>query len=132
MSLEEILRKRPDLREHFANMPPGIRRAMKPKPFVAPVPISEKLAAAAKANPESVSVRINARGEDGVVVVDPPQRGEIVEEYVEETAERKARYAAAKAERERMNEEAKQYRPGAGVIHVYDPIKELQLGHERE
>ena len=124
LTIEDVLWDRPDL---LASMPPSIRRLCKPKPkpVVAPIPVSEKLAQAAKANPESVKVRVSAEVE-GVVVVDPPRRGVIADE-VREVAERRA---GARAERERIEKEAWLYRPGAGVIHVYNPINGLDRSGE--
>jgi hypothetical protein len=98
---------------------------LKPKPVVTAVPVSEKLAEAAKANPNSVKVRVTARSADGVVVVDPPRSARIVDE-----AEQQIRLAAqqrseARVERERVDAEAWRYRPSAGVVHMYNPLDRL-------
>src|SRR5271169_2869523 len=45
----------------------------KPKPALMPVEVSARVAEAARANPESVRVRVSAQDAQGVVVVDPPR-----------------------------------------------------------
>jgi hypothetical protein len=124
ITIEDLCKKHPEYAHLYRNMPP-ITRKPKAKPVVASVPVSEKLAEAAKANPESVKVRVTAKGSDGVVVVDPPRSAAIVDE-----AEQRVRVAAqqrseARVERERIDQEAKRYRPPGKVMHVYNPLDRL-------
>lgn len=100
-SFEEKLKSDPVLREWYARMPP-----LRPKPKAQPVaivPVSEKLAEAAKANPEGVKVRVSASGANGVVVVDPPQRARVVEAEIRRAKEERA---AGQAVRRRQEEDA--------------------------
>ncbi len=99
---EEQLRRDPILREWYAKLPEGPLRKPKAQP-VAIVPVSEKLAEAAKANPEGVKVRVSASGANGVVVVDPPQRARVVEAEIRRAKEERA---AGQAVRRRQEEEA--------------------------
>ena len=118
MSFEEILRKRPDLREHIAN-PPPIRRVVKPQPVVAPIPVSDRLARAAKANPESVKVKVHATDADGIVVADPYQRGVVVEETPEMRAVKEGRRL-----REQQWKDGMAARPDGGIVQtIYDPFE---------
>jgi hypothetical protein len=98
----------------------------KVKPVVsAGVPVSEKLAQAAKANPESVKVRVTARGSDGVVVVDPPRSARIVDEAEQQIRLATQQRSEARVERERVNAEAWRYRPAGEVAHIYNPLDRL-------
>lgn len=54
---------------------PPVRRRVPKASVAAAVPVSPRLAAAARANPESVVVRVTARADDGTTVVDRPRRG---------------------------------------------------------
>lgn len=66
-TFEEIVAERPAIKEFLAKNP------LRPKPTaVVTLPVSEKIAAAIKADPQSV--RVAARGEDGVQVVEGPKR----------------------------------------------------------
>jgi hypothetical protein len=85
----------------FANLPPEEKRRLfyeriesgyynrKPQPLpipVAVVPVSEKIAEAIAANPQSV--RVSARGTDGIAIVEGPRRDNanvrVMIEYVRE------------------------------------------------
>jgi len=65
MSLDEAW-----VREHIANAPP-ITRKPKPRPAVL-APVSERMAAAVKANP--ASLRLSAKCDDGVTVIERPDQ----------------------------------------------------------
>lgn len=100
-SFEEKIRTDPWYREWYAQMPP-----LRPKPKAQPVaivPVSERVAEAAKANPEGVNVRVSARGADNSVVIDPPQRVDIVQAEIRRAKEERA---AGQAVRRRQEEEA--------------------------
>jgi hypothetical protein len=74
---EELLKEDPFFREMYAKMPPWPKTKAKPKPALVSV-VGEKLAAAARANPDSV--RISARAADETVVIDRPRRVEVIED----------------------------------------------------
>ena len=71
MTREEILKLRPEFAELIARRPPLPPK--KPAPS-AVVPLGEKLAEVAKANPTGLEVRVTARSGDGTTYVDPPKR----------------------------------------------------------
>jgi hypothetical protein len=58
--------------EELIRTPLPLAKPMKRLTFA--VMVSNRLAAAIKANPETVRVRVSANGVDGVAVVDKPQR----------------------------------------------------------
>jgi hypothetical protein len=68
---EQLLKDDPFFREMYAKMPPWPKERAKPKPALVMV-VSEKLAAAARANPDSV--RVSVRAADGTIVIDRPRR----------------------------------------------------------
>jgi hypothetical protein len=89
------------VKSDFANLPPEEKRRLfyerlesgyynrKPQPLpipVAVVPVSEKIAEAVKANPQSV--RVSARGTDDIAIVEGPRRDSmnvrVMIEYVRE------------------------------------------------
>jgi hypothetical protein len=98
-SFQERLKRDPVLREWYAKMPSGPLRKPKAQP-VAIVPVSERLAEAAKANPESVNVRVSARASEGVVVVDPPRRAQIVEAEIRRAREERSAGQAVRRQQE--------------------------------
>src|SRR5439155_4000510 len=75
--LEERMKVDPILREFYPKLPP--LRA-KPKTEVR-TQLEGKIAEAAQANPDSVRVRVTARGPDETVVIDRPRSGlvEVIE-----------------------------------------------------
>jgi len=80
----------------------------KPTPVVT-LPVSEKLAEAAKANPESV--RVAARGSHGIAIVEGPRRNSIVTVCVDYVRE--------------VDANGRPVLPQAGVGHEYDPYSKL-------
>jgi len=118
--LEERLKIDPVLREMWPKMPPFKPKA---KPVAEPVEVSSRLARAAKANPESVSVRVSARGADDVVVLDPPQPGRIISAYIEGNRKRYFDEGTGRTWTEDLP------RSGGGVVEsIYDPIKRFEDG----
>lgn len=83
-------------------------RDAKPKPTpVVTVPVSEKIAEAVKANPGSV--RVSARGADGIAVVEGPRRNPSgVTVRVDLVRE--------------LDGEGRPIYEGSGVVHEYDPL----------
>ena len=71
MTREEILKLRPEFAELIARRPPLPPK--KPAPS-AVVPLGDKVAEVAKANPTGLEVRVTARSGDGTTYVDPPKR----------------------------------------------------------
>jgi hypothetical protein len=69
VDLEAIFRKYPHIREAYNKPMPPITRKPKSKPAVL-APVSDKMAEAVKANPESL--RLSAKGDDGVTVIERP------------------------------------------------------------
>jgi hypothetical protein len=120
---EEQLKRDPILRERYAKMPPGLPKwKSKPKPVLEPVEeISDQLVAAAKANPESVRVRVSARASDNTVVVDPPRRGHIVTEAEQIQRHREILHNEMEARWASRNNPPL-------VQRDYDPIKRFQEG----
>jgi hypothetical protein len=83
----------------------------KPKPTsTLTMGVNEKLAAAAKANPESV--RVSARGDDGVSVVGGPLPSSIVSVCVEQVFE--------------VDAAGRPVWPKAGAVHEYNPFDSLK------
>ncbi len=99
------------------------RAAAKPKPAIVAV-VSEKMAEAVRANPESV--RLSAKAADETVVVDRPRRTEMIE--VIETAEGRAllarRYDSATNEWTTIEFEGGYRR--SGVVSDYNPLDGLR------
>lgn len=102
----------PKLKRFFERLDAGeFNRKPKPTP-VAIVPISERVAQAVKANPESV--RISARDSDGVTVFEKPQssaRVTVRVEYVQE-----------------VDANGRPVWPSASVASEYDPISKFVRG----
>lgn len=126
---EQLLKEDAFFREMYAKMPPWPkeRTKAKPKPALVSV-VSEKLAAAARANPDSV--RISARADDDTIVVDRPRRSDIVE-VVEVDAQGRPKLARAydAASNTYGDVEFKEgYRAGGSAQSVYDPIERFEKG----
>jgi hypothetical protein len=119
MTREELLKQHPWAREALANRPPA---RLKPKPAVMAV-VSEKLAQAAKANPEGV--RVSVRAADDTVVVDRPRRTEVIEvlEVDGEGRPKVARRIDCTTGEAGMIDFVGGYRQPAGAVSDYDPIK---------
>jgi hypothetical protein len=62
--------------EHIKNHPPNVLLLQQPE---IRIKLDGRIADAAKANPETVEVRVNAHGEDGVVVIDRPRRVDVLD-----------------------------------------------------
>jgi hypothetical protein len=109
------------VKSDLANLPPEEKRRLfyerlesgyynrKPQPVAVPVavvPVSEKIAGAVKANPQSV--RISARGNDGLAIVEGPRSGNVrvMIEYVRE-----------------VDADGRPVWPG--VVSDYDPLSRL-------
>jgi hypothetical protein len=110
----------------YSDPPPRRKQPLpKPKPALMTT-VSEKLAAAAKANPESV--RVSATAEDETVVVDRPRRSEVLE-VLEVDAEgrpaRARRYDTLTGEWG-MVDFNQGYRQPAGAVSNYDPLAQLR------
>ena len=99
--------------------------AAKPKPAVMAV-VSEKFAAAARANPDSV--RVSARSEDDTIVVDRPRRTEVIEVLEVDTEGRPAvarRYDIATGQWGTV-EFNQGYRAQPGAVSDYNPLSRLR------
>ena len=72
-TLEEVLQRYPQYREHCERMPP---LKLKPKPRVS-ADVNEKFAEAVKANPQTL--RMSATTRDGTTVVHRPRIVEVLE-----------------------------------------------------
>lgn len=109
----------------FPDYLPRKKPQPKPKPALVTT-VSEKLAAAVKANPESV--RVSATAEDETVVVDRPRRSEVLE-VLEVDAEgkpaRARRYDTLTAEWGIVDFN-QGYREPAGGVSNYDPLARLR------
>jgi hypothetical protein len=106
---------------------PPRRKPPQPKPKPALVAtVSEKLAEAVRANPESV--RLSALAEDQTVVVDRPRRTEVLEVLevdVDGRPARARRYDAVTNEWGFV-EFSQGYRQLSGAVHSYDQLSALQ------
>jgi hypothetical protein len=97
--------------------------AAKPK---AVVTVSEKMAEAIKANPESL--RLSAKGADETTVVDRPRRTEMLEVVAVDAEGRPSRVArvdCATGERSLLDY-VDGYRQPNTVSHIYDPLAALK------
>jgi hypothetical protein len=97
----------------------------KPKPAIVAA-VSDQLAAAARANPESV--RVSARASDDTIVVDRPRRTEVLEVLEVDAAGRPAiarRYDALTGERS-IVEFDQGYRRHGGAESEYSPLSRLR------
>jgi hypothetical protein len=104
LSLEE---RRKRFFERIDNEP---LRPAPPKPTaVVTLPVSEKLAAAAKANPESV--RVAARGSDGTSRIEGPRPNSLVTVCVDYVRE--------------VDANGRPVWPQTGAVHEYDPFSRL-------
>jgi hypothetical protein len=120
---EELLKEDAHFREMWAKFPhEAFRRAKaKPKPAVMAV-VSEKLAEAVKANPESL--RVSARASDDTLILERPRQTERLE--VLEVADGKpslVRRIDCTTGEVGMLEFVGGYRQPAGAVSDYDPIK---------
>ena len=120
-------------REEYAKLEREYERMMaepipkaKPKPKQAVVAVvSDKLADAARANPESV--RVSARSEDDTIVVDRPRRTEVLE-VLEVDAEGRpavARRYDVTTGAWGIVEFSEGYRGHRGAVHDYHPLSRL-------
>jgi hypothetical protein len=104
-------------------------RTKKPKPTVI-AEVSEKVAAAARANPDSV--RVAARATDDTVVVERARRTEVMDVLEVDAQGRPAvawRVDAATGERG-IVQFVEGYRAPSGAVHQYDPMAALRRGDE--
>ena len=86
-------------------------RPAKPKVAVVTLPVSQKIAKAVKANPESV--RVSARGEDGIAVVERPRGNSTgIMVRVDLVAE--------------VDAQGRPVWDRCGVVHEYDPLGDLR------
>jgi hypothetical protein len=77
LRLEERLRVDPIFRELYPKL---LAIPLKPKlKTEVHIQLEGKIAEAAKANPDSVQVRIIARGVDGTIVIDSPRQAKVIE-----------------------------------------------------
>jgi phenylpyruvate tautomerase PptA (4-oxalocrotonate tautomerase family) len=87
--------------------------------------VSEKVAEAAKANPESV--RVSAKAADDTIVVERVKRSEVMEVLEVDAQGRPAaarRVDVATGDRS-IVEFVEGYRPSSGAVHAYDPLAGL-------
>ncbi len=92
--------------------------------------VSEKVAEAAKANPESV--RVSAKAADDTVVMERVRRHEMLEVLEVDAQGRPAaarRIDAETGERS-IVEFVEGYRAPSGVVHQYDPMAALRRGDD--
>jgi hypothetical protein len=111
-------------REILASVGAWPRTPRKPKPTVI-AEVSEKVAAAARANPESV--RVAARATDDTVVVERARRSEVIDVLEVDAQGRPAvawRVDAETGQRSIM-QFAEGYRAPSAVVHAYEPLKGL-------
>jgi hypothetical protein len=85
-------------------------RPAKPKVPVVTIPVSEKVAKAVRANAESL--RISARGEDGISVIEGARRNPIVTVRVDQVAE--------------VDAQGRPVWGAARVVHEYNPPDALK------
>jgi len=124
-SLEELFKANPKIREIYDRLPDKLPR-LKTKVVTE---LEGKIASAARANPESVKVRVTATDEDNVTVVDRPRAVERIEVVAVDgngRAVRANRYDVGTGEWG-MVEFEDGYRK-SGVESSYDPIKRFEEG----
>jgi phenylpyruvate tautomerase PptA (4-oxalocrotonate tautomerase family) len=90
--------------------------------------VSEKVAEAARANPESV--RVSAKAADDTVVVERVRRHEMLEVLEVDAQGRPAaaRRVDVETGERSIVEFVEGYRPSSGVVHAYDPMAGLRHG----
>lgn len=88
--------------------------------------VSERLAEAARANPESV--RVVARGKDNEVIIERPRTTELIEVTEVDAQGRPAKIRCYEAERGgwSMIEYRGGYREIQAVVHQYNPVDALK------
>jgi hypothetical protein len=123
---EEQLKRDPWLREMYAKLPPR-----KPRPKTAVVTeLDGKIAEVARANPESVSVRVTAKTEEGVAVLDRPRRSNVVDVIEVENGMPKLvkTYDAESGHgvAEYNGGYGPSYHPKGGAVHSYNPLDALK------
>jgi hypothetical protein len=114
-------------REILASVGAWPRTPKKPKPTVV-AEVSEKVAAAARANPESV--RVSAKAVDETIVVERARRSEVLDVLEVDAQGRPAvawRTDLETGQRSIM-QFAEGYRAPSGVVHAYDPMAALKRG----
>lgn len=112
-------------REILASVGAWPKQKAKPKPALVTT-VSEKVAAAAIANPDSV--RVSARADDDTVVIDRPRRTEVIEVLEVDAEGRPAlarRYDALTGEWG-IVEFSRGYRGQGGAVSNYDPLSRLR------
>jgi len=109
-SNNEGLSREERLRRFDAEVEAWARGEDKPRPTpVVTLPVSEKLAAAANANPQSV--RVSARGSDGIARVEGPLPNSIVTVCVDRVRE--------------VDADGRPIWETGSVEHVYDPFEKI-------
>jgi hypothetical protein len=112
-------------REILASVGAWPRTPKKPRPTVV-AEVSEKVAAAARANPDSV--RVAARAVDDTVVVERAKRTEVLDVLEVDAQGRPAvawRTDLETGQRSIM-QFAEGYRAPSGTVHAYDPLAGLR------
>jgi hypothetical protein len=130
MTREEILKLRPEFAELIAHRPP--LKPKKPAPS-AVVPLGEKVAEVAKANPAGLEVRVTARSGDGTTYIDPPKRPtEIIQPLEVDEAGRvaRARRIDCTTAEASVLEYQGGYRQAPGAQHEYDPMAGLRRAED--
>ena len=111
-------------REILASVGAWPRTPKKPKPTVV-AEVSEKVAAAARANPDSV--RVAAKAADDTVVVERAKQTEVLDVLEVDAQGRPSvawRTDLVTGQRSIM-QFAEGYRAPSGAVHAYDPMKGL-------
>ena len=111
-------------REILASVGAWPRTPKKPKPTVV-AEVSEKVAAAARANPDSV--RVAAKAADDTVVVERAKRTEVLD-VLEVDAQGRPSVAwrtDVETGQRSIMQFAEGYRAPSGAVHAYDPMKGL-------
>lgn len=105
------------------------RTPKKPKPTVV-AEVSEKVAAAARANPESV--RVSARAADETIVVERARRSEVMDVLEVDAQGRPAvvRRVDAETGQPSIMQFVEGYRAPSAVVHQYDPMAGLRRDDE--
>jgi phenylpyruvate tautomerase PptA (4-oxalocrotonate tautomerase family) len=87
--------------------------------------VSEKVAEAAKANPQSV--RVSAKAADDTIVVERVKRSEVMEVLEVDALGRPAaaRRVDVETGERSIVEFVDGYRPSSGAVHAYDPLAGL-------
>jgi hypothetical protein len=112
-------------REILASVGAWPRTPRKPKSTVV-AEVSEKVAAAARANPDSV--RVAARAADDTVVVERAKRSEVIEVLEVDAQGRPAivRRVDVETGQSSIVQFVEGYRQPSAVVHAYDPLAGLR------